>query len=145
MPCAFIAGSVVLTSSILSMIVGGREAGHTSPLTGGEVSLRDRRSHGAQTQCNAKYCAGVSRSAHLVHHLTAGACQPLHWPGVPCGSLSGRVLVFVLNARLARVVRCAGEPQRPRAYPMPVMFPAIGPGRVGGAGYGFAVSALRLA
>src|SRR5579859_6390533 len=50
-------------------------------------------SHVAQTQCNGKSRVGVSLSTHSLPHLTAAASQPLHWPGVACGSYSGRVLL----------------------------------------------------
>ena len=117
------------------------EAGHTSPLTGGEVfpSMADGasvRRHSATARSPRGARTGVSRSAHACYLiLAAAASQPLHWPGVACGSFSGRVLVVFLNARLARVVRYAGKPQRPAPIPCRSRIPAIGPGQVGGAGY----------
>jgi hypothetical protein len=83
-----------------SLSVGGGCGEANFALAGRSCFLRVGRSRASHqqigsTSCPLAGCAGVSRSALLLLHLTAGASRPIQQLRAPCGSQRGRVLVFL--------------------------------------------------
>ena len=83
----------------------GSSEGAPRPVKGARRPLRHvgRSRESLRRNAAASIAAGVSRSAHLLPHLTAAASRPLHWPGVACGSYAAASLAFI--GRTARPCR----------------------------------------